>query len=397
MSKLNSRSWRGDIGRGCHADPPPTAQAMMPESGEVTGTPRLDFEAWTAFLRTSCGNQPDVTDPGAFTGWVRPISVFGLDAAALKIKCGFAPTEFGRNAYRSARTQRDARLVGADYYYAVFQAAGRSALSQNDKVAQLAVGDVALIDAARPAACFAGDSQWLRLQLPRESLASHLGYELQGGLYARGETPAARLLFDLVRMPTKATGRRSHRPIPTCSLRFTISSARCLRRPIRFPSRAMRNGCLRGFAASSRTALPIRILVLARSQPRRGYRCVICRRFSRRAARPAASSYIRYVWSTPHAFCTAARRWRQASLSARSRTPAAFVTTAISRGDFAIGSGTRQAAAPKHPVAPAVERCAPIPAKGRPRHTTPRLRLSKSCLQARSGYRAARGSLLRTS
>ena len=206
MSKLNSPSWRGGIGRGCHADPPPTAQAMMPESAEFTGTPRLDFEAWTAFLRTSCGNQPDVTDRGAFTGWVRPISVFGLGAAALKIKCGFAPTEFGRNAYRSARTQRDARLVGADYYYAVFQAAGRSALTQNDEVAQLAVGDVALIDAARPAACFAGDSQWLRLQLPRQSLASHLGYELQGGLSARGGTPAARLLFDLVRNADKGDG-----------------------------------------------------------------------------------------------------------------------------------------------------------------------------------------------
>jgi len=35
--------------------------------------------------------------------------------------------------------------------------------------------------------------------LPRQSLISHLACEPQGGLHARGGTPAARLLFDLVR------------------------------------------------------------------------------------------------------------------------------------------------------------------------------------------------------
>lgn len=79
-------------------------------------------------------------------------------------------------------------------------------LTQNDEVAQLAVGDVALLDAARPAACFAGDSHWLRLQLPRQSLVSHLGCEPQGGLHARGETPAAHLLFDFVRNADKGEG-----------------------------------------------------------------------------------------------------------------------------------------------------------------------------------------------
>jgi AraC family transcriptional activator of tynA and feaB len=56
-----------------------------------------------------------------------------------------------------------------------------------------------LLDAARPAACFADDSQWLRLQLPRQLLISHLGFEPHGGLHARAATPAARLLYDLVR------------------------------------------------------------------------------------------------------------------------------------------------------------------------------------------------------
>jgi AraC family transcriptional regulator, positive regulator of tynA and feaB len=137
---------------------------------------------------------------------VRPISVCGLAAAALKIECGFAAMNSGHDAYRSERTQRDVRNAGADYYYVVFQVGGRSALTQNDEVMQLAVGDVAFLDAARPAACFAGDSQWLRLQLPRESLVSHLGCEPQGGLYARGGTPAARLLFDLIRSADEGDG-----------------------------------------------------------------------------------------------------------------------------------------------------------------------------------------------
>src|SRR5215813_3651003 len=52
-------------------------------------------------------------------------------------------------------------------------------------------------------------SHWLRLQLPRQSLLSHLGCEPEGGLHARGETPAAHLLFDLVRSADKGDGSAS--------------------------------------------------------------------------------------------------------------------------------------------------------------------------------------------
>jgi AraC family transcriptional regulator, positive regulator of tynA and feaB len=197
MSNLNGACLCGSIGCGCQALSVPAAE---PTKGDnLAGAPRLDFEAWTAFLRTSCGNQPDVVDRNAFSGWVRPISVCGLDAAQLKIECGSPAMDLGGDAYKSERTQRDARAVGADYYYAVFQVAGRSVMTQNDEAVELAVGDVALLDAARPAACLAGDSHWLRLQLPRHSLLSHLGCEPRGGLHARGETPAAHLLFDLAR------------------------------------------------------------------------------------------------------------------------------------------------------------------------------------------------------
>jgi AraC-like DNA-binding protein len=114
----------------------------------------------------------------------------------------------GQNSYRSERTYQDVRSAGADYYYAVFQVAGQSVFTQNE-VSQLGVGDIALLDAARPAACFTDHSQWLRFQLPRESLVCHLGFEPQGGFHASGGAPVTRMLFDLVREDDKAEGTDS--------------------------------------------------------------------------------------------------------------------------------------------------------------------------------------------
>jgi AraC family transcriptional activator of tynA and feaB len=208
MSKLNGACAAASA-ESAMSGPLPIKESMMGGCTDFVETSQLDFERWRAFLRASCGNQPEVIDPNAFAGWVRPLSVCGLAAAALKIECGSAAIESGRNAYRSKRTHRDARFAGADYYYAVFQVAGRSVLTQNNEVAQLAVGDIALLDAAQPAACFADNSQWLRLQLPRQSLVSYLGREPQGGSHARGGTPATRLLFELVRDVAKGDGSAS--------------------------------------------------------------------------------------------------------------------------------------------------------------------------------------------
>ena len=62
--------------------------SMLSDAGAAASTeaiPRLHFEEWRAFLRASCGNQPEVIDAGAFAGWVRPLTVCGLAAGALKI------------------------------------------------------------------------------------------------------------------------------------------------------------------------------------------------------------------------------------------------------------------------------------------------------------------------
>jgi AraC family transcriptional activator of tynA and feaB len=163
---------------------------MMHQSDKILGVPQLDYEAWRALIRSISGRfNPEGMEPNAFAGWARPLST-----------CGFRAVDIGFNAPRVERTHRDVRLDGEHYYSALFQVAGRTALMQNDQAVRLAVGDVALVDVARPVTYFDNDrgAQWLCLHLPRQSLVSHLGFEPQGGSCRRGGTPAARLLFQVV-------------------------------------------------------------------------------------------------------------------------------------------------------------------------------------------------------
>jgi AraC family transcriptional activator of tynA and feaB len=171
----------------------------MHQSGDNFDTPRLDFEAWRALLRSNCGGEVKVTEPKAFAGWMRLLDICGLAAAAVKIQWGFAGVDLGCNAHRVERTHRDVRLYDADHYLVLYQVAGDSALTQNDQTVHLAVGDVALIDATRPVTYLTnrGHAQWLSLRLPRKSVLSHLGFEPLGGLSRRG-TRAGTVLFDLV-------------------------------------------------------------------------------------------------------------------------------------------------------------------------------------------------------
>jgi len=164
------------------------------------GTPQLDFEAWRALLRSNCGGEVKVTAPNAFAGWMRSLSACGFPAAAVKIQWRSAAGDHGCYAHRVERTQRDVPRNGADHYLILFQVAGRSSLTQIDQTVQLTAGDVALVDATRPATYFSRHRsvQWLSLQLPRKSVRSHLGFEPQGGLKGHG-TRAGRLLLNLIR------------------------------------------------------------------------------------------------------------------------------------------------------------------------------------------------------
>ena len=177
----------------------------MGQSDDVPGTRQLGYEAWRNLVREMGGRfNPEGIEPSAFTGWVRPVSV-----------CGFTAAEVSSNAQRVERTYRDVRLDGADHYFVLFPTVCRSALTHNDQTVRLDVGDVVLVDVARPAsfAVYNGGEQWksVTLLLPRQSLVSHLGFEPPGGLYRRGRTAAGRLLFDLIRDTDLGEGSASSR------------------------------------------------------------------------------------------------------------------------------------------------------------------------------------------
>src|SRR5258708_40066931 len=140
----------------------PKAETLMLQGDGIAGAPRLDFDAWRDLLRSNCGGEVEVTAPKAFGGWMRPSSVSGLAAAAVKIQWGSAG-DLGCHAHRLERTFHDVRRDGSDHYLIVFQVAGQSAMSQIDRTAELAMGDVALIDAARPVTFSSrqGSTQWL--------------------------------------------------------------------------------------------------------------------------------------------------------------------------------------------------------------------------------------------
>jgi AraC family transcriptional activator of tynA and feaB len=162
----------------------------MRQSDHFLGTEQVDYEAWRALLRPLYGRHSLANvDPNTFSGWLRRLSVSGLTAVDICCK-----------AHRFERTQRDVRLDDRDHYKAVFQIAGRSTIYQNDQCVQLAVGDIALLDVARPITCVSDDGsvRRLSLNLPRRSLVSHLGFEPRGGTYRRSGTSAGRLLYEVV-------------------------------------------------------------------------------------------------------------------------------------------------------------------------------------------------------
>jgi AraC family transcriptional activator of tynA and feaB len=164
-------------------------EAMMRQSDNVLGTEQMDYEQWNDLMRPVCGRHDLVgVDPNTFSGWLRSLSVCGLTAVDICF------------AGRFERTHRDVRLDDQDDYKAVFQVAGQSTIYQNDQCVQLAMGDVALIDAAQPVTCVSDDGSMRRLalSLPRRSLVSHLEFEPQGGACRRSGTSAGRLLYEVV-------------------------------------------------------------------------------------------------------------------------------------------------------------------------------------------------------
>jgi AraC-like DNA-binding protein len=153
------------------------------EGSDFAAVPVLGFEEWRSVVRSIAGRyNPEVIDPNDFAGRVQVRSLFGLRA-----------DQFDHNVHRIDRTQRDIRLDGVELYFVVFQVAGSSTVLQNDEAVTLDAGDVVLIDSTKPVTYLnEAYARWLSVQLPRQSLLSHLGQEPRGGSRGRSGDRAGR-------------------------------------------------------------------------------------------------------------------------------------------------------------------------------------------------------------
>src|SRR6266849_2547150 len=192
MLRPNSSSSHGAIG------------SFPDQSGDSLDTPRLDFEAWRALFRSNCGGEVEVTEPNAFAGWMRPLSVSGLAAAAVKIQWDSAVVDLGCNVHRVERNARDVRRNGVDHHLILYQIAGQSALTQNDQAVRLAVGDVALVDATRPVTYSTNSRsvQWLAFGCRGSRWCPTLASSYRVVLVSREHGPAG-YSSTLFGMPTK--------------------------------------------------------------------------------------------------------------------------------------------------------------------------------------------------
>ena len=164
----------------------------MPSRSEFLIGPTSDYETWLTGIRSIGVLSSQGVESNVFKGSVRGSCMWGIIA----LETAFASPNIGR----FERIRRDPRLNSSDYYNVVFQITGRSTLIQDDQETELAVGEIGLVDVARPVSLISGSTscRWLSLSIPRQRLISHLGLEPRGGLCWHSATPACRLLFSLV-------------------------------------------------------------------------------------------------------------------------------------------------------------------------------------------------------
>jgi AraC-like DNA-binding protein len=165
-------------------------ESMVYPNDDLLSTPELDYGGFRAALREDWGWFSPARETNIFASKVRTRRVFGF--AAVDLTC---------NAGRVERTKMDIRRDDMEYYYVTARSSGESTIIHDDRVVNLAAGDVALLDSTRPVTFVSAAghrcAQWLGLQLPRHNLVSHLGFEPKGGACVRRGAQAARLLYQL--------------------------------------------------------------------------------------------------------------------------------------------------------------------------------------------------------
>jgi hypothetical protein len=114
-------------------------ESMVHPNDDFLSTPELDYGGFRAALREDWGWFSPALEAKIFTGKVRTRRLFGL--AAIDLTC---------NAGRVERTEMDIRRDDMEYYYVTARSTGESTTIHDDRVVNLAAGDVVLLDSTRP-------------------------------------------------------------------------------------------------------------------------------------------------------------------------------------------------------------------------------------------------------
>ncbi|MCK1457117.1 hypothetical protein IVB34_01770 [Bradyrhizobium sp. 2] len=166
---------------------------MMHPSDDFLSAPELDYDGFRAAMREDWGWFTPARETNIFASKVRTRRLFGF--AAVDLTC---------SATRLERTEQDIRRDNMEYYFVTVQDTGESIIIHNDRVVNVTAGDVVLLDSTKPVTFIsrAQDSaRWLGVQVPRQKLASHLGFEPQGGVCGPRQAQASRLLCQLALDP----------------------------------------------------------------------------------------------------------------------------------------------------------------------------------------------------
>jgi AraC-like DNA-binding protein len=163
---------------------------MVHTNDDFLSGPELDYDGFRAALREDWGWFTPARGTNVFVSKVRTRRVFGF--AAVDLTC---------NATRMERTKLDIRRDDMVHYYVTGPLTGGSTIIHDDRVVNVAAGDVILLDSTRPVTFIPTTrhryDQWFALKLPRQTLVSHLGFEPQAGACGRRQAQAARLLGQL--------------------------------------------------------------------------------------------------------------------------------------------------------------------------------------------------------
>src|SRR5215475_3409835 len=108
---------------------------MVHPNDDFLSSPELDYDGFRAALREDWGWFSPTREANNFAGKVRTRRV-----------CGFVATDLTCNAARVERTELDIRHDDRVYYYVVVQLTGGSTIVHNDRVVDVAAGDVVLLD-----------------------------------------------------------------------------------------------------------------------------------------------------------------------------------------------------------------------------------------------------------